>query len=112
MTKWRIHIFPQFSFITALQSMDENRSFLVNIVLSWIAGHLYISIVVTCGDSFSKRVLAWAFKPSVRGSRLEGMAISHKHQGGSTTKGKSKSKYPHSPPPTKRVYELLYFGLL
>lgn len=56
--------------------MDENRSFFVNIVLSWIAGHLYISIV-TCGDSFSKRVLAWAFKPSVRGSRLEGMPISH-----------------------------------
>ena len=35
--------------------MDENRSFLVNIVLSWIAGHLSISIV-TCGDSFSKRI--------------------------------------------------------
>lgn len=76
MTKRRIHIFPQFSFITAFQSMD-NRSFLVNVVLSWIAGHLYISIVVTCGESFSKRVLAWAFKPSVRGSRLEGMPISH-----------------------------------
>ena len=76
MTKRRIHIFPQFSFITALQSMD-NRSFLVNVVLSWIAGHLYISIVVTCGESFSKRVLAWAFKPSVRGRRLEGMPIPH-----------------------------------
>ena len=34
------------------------------------------------------------------------------HQGVSTTKGKSKSKYPWALPLTKRVYQLLYFGLL
>ena len=70
------HFFPPIFPYNSTSIFGWEQIFLVNIVLSWIAGHLYISIVVTCGDSFSKRVLDWAINPSVWDSMLEGMPIS------------------------------------
>ena len=106
------HFFPPIFPYNSTSIFGWEQIFLVNIVLSWIPGHLYISIVVTCGDSFSKRVLDWAINPGVRDSMLEGMPISPGIKEYPQQREKAKANTHAALPLTKRVYQLLYFGLL
>lgn len=66
---------------TVPQPVDEHRSPRSMLFFHGQHAICLISIFGTCGDSSAKRAPAWAFKPSVRGNRLEGMFILHQQQG-------------------------------